>query len=114
MEVVEGMHVGLSQRIGRMSGDAGAFPECEVNTLMSPVHTATQVRVEPELVGLPGMALPRTPRKGSGSLSMLLVGYTPRCSTDDVVLVVVVVIVVVVVVVVIVVVVVEQVTFLMV
>ena len=29
--------------VGQMSGDAGAFPECEVNTLMAPDHTAFQV-----------------------------------------------------------------------
>ena len=30
--------------VGRMSGDAGAFPECEGNTLMIPDHPAVQVR----------------------------------------------------------------------
>ena len=29
--------------VGRMSGDAGALLECEVNTLMTPDHTACQV-----------------------------------------------------------------------
>ena len=28
MELVLGKHAGQSQVIGRMSGDAGAFPEC--------------------------------------------------------------------------------------
>ena len=40
IEVVDGMHAGQSRRVGRMSGDAGAFPECELNTLMTPDHTA--------------------------------------------------------------------------
>ena len=44
-----------------MSVDAGALPECEVKTLMTPDHTVIQVRsslgrVEQELVGLPGKA----------------------------------------------------------
>ena len=30
--------------VGRMSGDAGAFPECEVNTLITPDRTIIQVR----------------------------------------------------------------------
>ena len=30
MEVADGMHWGQSQGVGRMSGDAGAFPKCEV------------------------------------------------------------------------------------
>ena len=30
MDVVDGMHEGHSQVVGRMSGDAGAFSECEV------------------------------------------------------------------------------------
>ena len=30
MEVVERMHAGQSRGLGRMSGDAGALPECEV------------------------------------------------------------------------------------
>ena len=29
---------------GRMSGDTGAPPECEVKTLVIPVHTVVQVR----------------------------------------------------------------------
>ena len=29
MEVVDGMHAGQSLGVGRMSRDAGAFPECE-------------------------------------------------------------------------------------
>ena len=30
MEEVDGIHGGQSQGVGRMSGDVGAFPECEV------------------------------------------------------------------------------------
>ena len=30
--------------VGRMSGDTGALPECEVKTPMTPYHTAIQVR----------------------------------------------------------------------
>ena len=30
MKVVDGMHVGQSRGVGRMPGDAGALPECEV------------------------------------------------------------------------------------
>ena len=30
MEVMDDMHVGQSQGAGRMSGDAGALPDCEV------------------------------------------------------------------------------------
>ena len=42
MEVVDGMHVGQSRgEVGRLSGDAGAFPECEV---MTPDHITVQVR----------------------------------------------------------------------
>ena len=43
MEVMVGRHAGKSQRVGRMSGDDGAHLECEVNTLMTPEHTAFQV-----------------------------------------------------------------------
>ena len=44
MSVVVGKHVGQSQGVGRMSGDAGAFPECEVNTLITPDRNTIQVR----------------------------------------------------------------------
>ena len=57
MELVLGKHVGQSQVVGRMSGDAGAFPECVGNTLITPDRTTIQVRssgVESELVRLPG------------------------------------------------------------
>ena len=30
MEAVDGMHAGQIRGVGRMSGDAGAFPECDV------------------------------------------------------------------------------------
>ena len=46
-----------------MSGDAGAFPECEVNILITHCRTTIQVRgsglSEPELIGLPGKAVTR-------------------------------------------------------
>ena len=40
MELVPGMHAGQSHGISRMLGDAGAFPECEANTLITPDRTA--------------------------------------------------------------------------
>ena len=42
MEVMVGMHAGQGGA-HHMSGDAGAFSECKVNTLMTPDHTAFQV-----------------------------------------------------------------------
>ena len=39
-----GRHAGQSQVVGRMSGDAGAFPECVGNTLITPDRTTIQVR----------------------------------------------------------------------
>ena len=44
MELVLGKHAGQSQVVGRMSGDAGAFPECVGNTLITPDRTTNQVR----------------------------------------------------------------------
>ena len=44
MELVFGKHAEQSQGVCRMSGDAGAFPECVGNTLMSPDHTTIHVR----------------------------------------------------------------------
>ena len=44
MELVFGKHAGQSQVVGRMSGDAGAFPECVGNTLITPDRTTIQVR----------------------------------------------------------------------
>ena len=44
MELVLGRHAGQSQMVGRMSGDAGAFPECVWNTLITPDRTTVQVR----------------------------------------------------------------------
>ena len=44
VEVAVGRHVGQSQGFGRMSGDAGEFPECELNTLITPDRTTIQVR----------------------------------------------------------------------
>ena len=34
-----------ARKVGHMSGDAGVLPECEVKTLMTPDHTAVQVRI---------------------------------------------------------------------
>ena len=42
--VVLGKHAGQSQVVGRMSGDAGAFPECVGNSLITPDHTTIQAR----------------------------------------------------------------------
>ena len=39
-----GKRAGQSQVVGRMSGDAGAFPECMGNTLITPDRTTIQVR----------------------------------------------------------------------
>ena len=44
MELVLGKHAGQSQVVGRMSGDAGAFPECVGNTLITLDRTTVQVR----------------------------------------------------------------------
>ena len=44
MELVLGKHVGQSQVVGRMSEDAGAFPECVGNTLITSDRTTIQVR----------------------------------------------------------------------
>ena len=44
MELVLGRHAGQSQVVGRMLGDAGAFPECVGNTLITPDRTTIQVR----------------------------------------------------------------------
>ena len=44
MELVLGMHAGQSQVVGRMSEDAGAFPECVGNTPITPDRTTIQVR----------------------------------------------------------------------
>ena len=44
MESVLGRHAGQSQVVGRMSVDAGAFPECAGNTLITPDRTTIQVR----------------------------------------------------------------------
>ena len=43
MEFVLGKHVGQSQVVGRILGDARAFPECVGNTLITPDHTTIQV-----------------------------------------------------------------------
>ena len=44
MELVLGKHAGQSLVVDRMSGDAGAFPECVGNTLITPDRTTIQVR----------------------------------------------------------------------
>ena len=44
MELVLGRHAGHSHVVGRMSGDAGAFPECVGNTLITPDRTTINVR----------------------------------------------------------------------
>ena len=44
MELVLGKHAGQSQVFGRMSGDAGSFPECVGNTLITPDRTTIHVR----------------------------------------------------------------------
>ena len=44
IELVLCKHAGQSQVVGRMSGDAGAFPECMENTLITPERTTIQVR----------------------------------------------------------------------
>ena len=36
VDVVDRMHVGKSQGVGRTSGDVAGFPECVVNTLITP------------------------------------------------------------------------------
>ena len=43
-ELVLTKHAGQSQVVGRMSGDAGAFPESVGNTLITPDRTTIQVR----------------------------------------------------------------------
>ena len=42
--MVFGKHAGQSQVVGRMSGDAAAFPKCVWNTLITPDRTTIQVR----------------------------------------------------------------------
>ena len=42
IEVAVGMHVGKRQWAGRMSGDAGALPGCEVSTLITQHSIITQ------------------------------------------------------------------------
>ena len=43
VELVLGKHAGQSQVVGRMSGDAGAFPECVGNTLITPFAPPSSV-----------------------------------------------------------------------
>ena len=44
IELVLGRYAVQSHVVGRMSGDAGAFPECVGNTLITPDRTTIQVR----------------------------------------------------------------------
>ena len=44
MELMFDKHAGQSQVVGRMSGVAGAFPECVGNTLITPDRTTIQLR----------------------------------------------------------------------
>ena len=44
MELMLGKHAVQSHLVGRMSGDAGAFPECAGNTLITPDRTTFHVR----------------------------------------------------------------------
>ena len=39
------MHAGEVMGVGRMLGDAGALPVCEVKILMTSDHTAVQVHI---------------------------------------------------------------------
>ena len=43
VEVVNGMHARQSKGAVRTSRDAGAYPVCEVKTLMTPDYTVVQV-----------------------------------------------------------------------
>ena len=60
MAMVGGMGAGMELVVGRMSGDAGAFPDCVGNTLITPDRIVSRCavlgKVEPELVGLSGKA----------------------------------------------------------
>ena len=87
MAVVVVKNAGQSQGFGRMSGDAGAFPVCEVNTLITPDRTTIQVRSS----ALGQVGIDRSSWKGlnTGRLekaqvrcSYSLVDCTPWCSTD--------------------------------
>ena len=62
-----------------MLGNVEALPDCEVNTMMVLDHTAYAAvgRVETELIGLPGKALPL-------DVTRKPVGCTIWCSTDTV------------------------------
>ena len=44
MELLLGKHAGQSQVVGRMPGDAGAFPVCVGNTLITPDRTTILLR----------------------------------------------------------------------
>ena len=84
MEVVDGMHVGQSRRSLSNVGRCRSTPRVPGDTLMTPDHTAIQVRRSgygrPDLVSLLRMALTR---EGSDSKSMQPVGCT-LCSLNGV------------------------------
>ena len=44
IELVLGKHAEQSHVVGRISGDAGEFPECVGNTLITPDRTTIHVR----------------------------------------------------------------------
>ena len=73
----------------RMSGDAGAFPECKVITDDIRSHRRPEAQLWVGSSWNYSVFLERpyhgTPREGSGSLCMQPVGYTPMCSTSVVV-----------------------------
>ena len=78
MELVLGKHAGQSQVVGRMSGDAGAFPECVGNTLITPDRTTIQVCSSGQgRDGIGRSSRKGLTREGSGSLSMQPIGCTP-------------------------------------
>ena len=54
IEVVDAMHAVQSKGFGRISGDAGALPECVWHPITPSSKCARLGRVESELVGLPG------------------------------------------------------------
>ena len=74
-----------SKAVGRMLGDAGAHPDCDMMTPITPDHTIFQVcnsgssRDWSVFLGRPKHG---TPHEGFGSLSLQPVGYTPWCSMD--------------------------------
>ena len=73
--------------VGRMSGDAGALPVCEVKTDTTPdLHrlpgALLRVGSSRNLSVFRGRSLHGTHREGSNSMFMQLIGCTPWCSMD--------------------------------